>query len=540
MGVLHNHLTRRIKWMAVLLFLLTVSMLPSAHPALANDIQPYRIVANTDVVSAGYGGIRGNGTGSITVSGVSGTVQLALLYWHGPTNSTDPNANITVSFAGTDVSGTNIGFSSDNCWAFLNSQAYRADVTALVSGNGSYALSNFRKPNAEINGASLIVFFDDGDAANNRDIVLFDGNDSNEINIYDAPGWNLTLPGINYGSGTAGFELHVSDGQNSTFVDDAVVVNNVTVLPRGPIFSGNTVPNGPSVPITNGGLWDIINIDITNSLTPGNNTLNLRSGLAGDCLSLIVAAINLPVGAAPPSFPPPPVSPTEETGGEPAELWIAARPTPNYGATPGSLLSFEVQVANIGPGMAKDAEVVWPFNPEQVTVVDAVFSNSTAWVSELNEDSLVFRTGPIGSTNGVITGTIRLRVLDTVAVGSVISSQLQLNFSDRARGGDALSNTYYISVGEAVDNRETYSLEAGVNDNGLPIFGSMLFVPQEPVAFWFNTPAGEAVESGRFNAEDDGTLVASFDPGDLPAGTYTMVAYGTWSSFTHVATFVVE
>jgi hypothetical protein len=72
---------------------------------------------NTDVAYFGFGGMRGNGTGSIDVTGVTGTVTKALPYWNGPTNSSDPTANANVTFNGTPVTGTNIGFSGDNCWA---------------------------------------------------------------------------------------------------------------------------------------------------------------------------------------------------------------------------------------------------------------------------------------------------------------------------------------------------------------------------------------------------------------------------------------
>jgi len=46
------------------------------------------------------------------------------------------------------VTGVNIGFSDDNCWSYLNSQAYRADVTELVRrhGNGTYSLTGSAKP----------------------------------------------------------------------------------------------------------------------------------------------------------------------------------------------------------------------------------------------------------------------------------------------------------------------------------------------------------------------------------------------------------
>lgn len=267
----------------------------------ANNIAPFETVFSTDYVVAGVGGMRNIGSGTITVSGISGTVKKAYLYWHGPTNSNNPNANATVTVNGQTVVGTNIGFSDNNCWGFNNSQAYRAaaDITPIVAvqGNGVYNLSNFLKPNVNVNGASLIVFFDDGNNANNRDVVIFDGNDSNIPNVFDANGWNVTLPGINYTAGTATMQLHVADGQD--FPDGALILNNVTLVPAGSIFQGNSVPSANNGPGNNGSLWDIKSYDVTAFLTPGVNTLSLRSSALNDCLSLVVALIDLPAGAAP-------------------------------------------------------------------------------------------------------------------------------------------------------------------------------------------------------------------------------------------------
>ncbi|HEV8575450.1 MAG TPA: hypothetical protein VGR43_12185, partial [Dehalococcoidia bacterium] len=234
-----------LRW-TVTTLVLSVALIATqllAQPSNANDIAPFQTVFNTDFTSGGYGGIRTLGTGSIGISGVSGPVTKALLYWHGPTNTPDPTANSIVNFAGTDVVGVNIGLSNDNCWGFANSQAYLADVTTLVPGDGSYALANFIKPPlVEINGVSLIVFFNDGNTANNRDVVLFHGNDSNITNIFDADGWNVTLPGVNYSSGSANLQLHVSDGQ--AFSDDSLILNSVVLEAAGAVFNGTTVPNG--------------------------------------------------------------------------------------------------------------------------------------------------------------------------------------------------------------------------------------------------------------------------------------------------------
>src|SRR5690606_8372243 len=143
----------------------------AAVPAQANDITPFKTVFSTDVAYAGHGGVReGDGTGTLSLAGVSGEVTEAYLYWQGPANTEDLNANADITFDGTEITGTNIGLSDDNCWDFENSHAYRADVTSLVDGNGDYPVANLIKDNADISGLSLVVFYDDGNEANDRDL----------------------------------------------------------------------------------------------------------------------------------------------------------------------------------------------------------------------------------------------------------------------------------------------------------------------------------------------------------------------------------
>src|SRR5262245_23897403 len=123
----------------------------SAH---ANELTLAGTIFNTNVATAAIG-LRDVGAGAMTVSGISGTVTQSLLFWHGPTNSTSPTANSAVTVNGAAVNGSNIGFSQDNFWASTNSQAYRADVTAQVTGNGVVNLANFQKPGvAQVNGAA--------------------------------------------------------------------------------------------------------------------------------------------------------------------------------------------------------------------------------------------------------------------------------------------------------------------------------------------------------------------------------------------------
>lgn len=241
-----------------------------------------------DMLSFGVGGMRGLGTGTMVVSGITGPVGRAILYWNGPTNSNDFQANATVGFGGQYVTGTNIGFSSDNCWGFQNSQAYRADVTSIVTGDGNYALTDFLKPGVDVNGVSLIVFYDDGNASNNDDITLYDSNDSNISSQYDAADWNQTYTIQNLAAGQAVYiEMHVADGQ--TFDDGAIMINAATLVPTGFIFSGDTVPNSNGNPTD--GLWDIRRWELTPLLTVGPQTVNLTSGTTSDCLSLVATMI---------------------------------------------------------------------------------------------------------------------------------------------------------------------------------------------------------------------------------------------------------
>lgn len=255
-------------------------------------------VSNTDVSEFGEGGMRGNGTGSINVSGITGPVGAAVLYWNGPTNSTDPNSNASVTFNGAPITGTNIGTANNNCWGFTNSQSYRADVTPLVTGDGTYSLSNFTKANADINGVSLIVFYDDGNASDDRNVALWNGNDSNVAFGDDASGWDETISGVEYsGSGSASLDTVVSDGQTAD--DPQLLLNGNELAPAGPIFQGASV----DPPVEGGNLWDVKSFDIASLLESGPNDLNITTGTVTegtqDCISLVVAAANVPASSGP-------------------------------------------------------------------------------------------------------------------------------------------------------------------------------------------------------------------------------------------------
>jgi hypothetical protein len=311
---------------------------------------------NTDIAEFGYGGMRvntsdlgtpGDGTGTIEVSGINGPVTKAVLYWNGPTSSSDPDSNAVVSFGGSVVTGTNIGTASSNCWdapdhgvSYTNSQSYRADVTDIVSagldvnGMGSFDLSNFTKSVgdtvvSDINGVALVVFSYDGNSADYRNVVLWSGNDSNEPTTGDPEGWDETLTGVRYpGSGSASLDFVVGDGQS--FGDGAITANGIEMVPAGGIFQGEATPSGSGN--LDGNLWDIKSFPLPSTvltgLTPGPASLQVTSPEADDCLSLVVAAANMPAPA--------PISAPSAAVAATPQLSQPAAVVPRGGAIPGT------------------------------------------------------------------------------------------------------------------------------------------------------------------------------------------------------------
>ena len=133
------------------------------------------------------------------------------------------------------------------------------------------------------------------------DLVLFNGNDSNFANSFDEAGWDLTLNGIDYSGGTSNLTAYVSDGQNFGPTDDGTLRVNGTAIATGGIFQG-LAPKAPGAGVDNGSLTDIRTFDITSLMILGPNSLHVTLDRGfNDALSAVVAAIDLPAGAAPPS-----------------------------------------------------------------------------------------------------------------------------------------------------------------------------------------------------------------------------------------------
>ena len=286
---------------------------------MAVPISHTRTLSNVDYVVGGVCGV-GGGSGTITIAGVSGTVTHAYLYWHG-INNTGSGAeynNPIVTINGNSVTGTSLGDAPTNCWGDGSSRAFEADVMPFVAGNGPYTIAGLSScSGCNANGASLVVVFDDGNPANNRDLVFFTGNDSNFTEGFpgEDDGWHATLPGIAYAGGTVKAIFHAADGQDAA--DNSITFStggpSLTIPDDETLWDGISVPDAGTSRASNGGLWDIHTFDITAAFgPPGTTTLQLDGqDPINDCLGLVLMLLDLEPGSAPPPTPTPSPSPEE-------------------------------------------------------------------------------------------------------------------------------------------------------------------------------------------------------------------------------------
>jgi len=345
-----NRLVVQVAHPALVILTMLIGLSSSAGRSFAKPLTEAFVVPDIDWTSAAVGGIgvgnRDGGTVTIALSGVTGSVKQAILYWHGIDNFAPhpvggrPGASAwtggrskvgaprpehaascnglydvpTIFFNGSPVTGVPLGDTETNCWGDGTSGAFRADVTALVSGDGKYTLEGMVADECDdVNGASLIVMFNDGNPANNRDLVFCEGNDANVAFGFpgETDGWHAILPAITYTSGTAFIQLHVADGQDFSgngLDDDAVTIaadgRSVVIPDLDGRYEGVSVPSSGSSRFEalngRGSLWDVHTFDITSVfMLPGIYTVTLDGQeQLSDCTGLVVAIVDLRAGIA--------------------------------------------------------------------------------------------------------------------------------------------------------------------------------------------------------------------------------------------------
>ncbi len=309
--------------------MLSLALLWGSAGVSATTLTLFNVFPNAKYAEAAVGGLRGIGSGTLELTNLpaGAIITGAYLYWQGHLN--DPGdallnagrftngyvyVTTTASVSAQLVKGTCLGPSAPDLWdsvPYTYGLAYRADLTALVrqQGSGAYLIRPNSPLGANAEGASLVVFYQDGDTAHYRTLAVYDGNDCNAPSGFDALGWNLLIPAVSYQPTSpptpAYLHLHVADGQ--AYPDDNLYLNNRVLAPQPNVFNGDApydTSSGYAFTYYWGSLWDANTYDITSFLVAGNNTLSLTTGLSQDALSLVAAVLDMPASGAGPSGPP--------------------------------------------------------------------------------------------------------------------------------------------------------------------------------------------------------------------------------------------
>jgi hypothetical protein len=219
---------------------------------------------------------------------------------------------------------------------------------------------------------------------------------------------------------------------------------------------------------------------------------------------------------------------------EPPAFVTVAQQTDLLTAAPGSIVNYTLEAHNWGDGAASEVAISFPFDPAVLQILDASFDSDSAWVSELGDAGLVIKTGRLAS-GATSRATLRFLVRRSAATGVDFSARAGFSWWDSAGQRDARSNRPDIRTA-ASSTSGWYPLSVAA-DGATRSFGSGVFLPNEPVALWYNTPSGDAVAVGRVWADDDGAIWTSLDTAGWPAGDYSLVAYGVRSKLTAVGEF---
>lgn len=160
-----------------LLWAATVFSITAEMPADVNELSESAThLVHGDVTSSGVG-LRGSGTGDITVSGIpaGANVSQAYLYWATIGNDGSFSSPTLDDF---EVDGELIGQSGDTCWGAEHNFTYRADVTDLIDNNGTYTIAGLPDDLISGNdsqGASLVIVYTTSIEQPLRWVIINDG-----------------------------------------------------------------------------------------------------------------------------------------------------------------------------------------------------------------------------------------------------------------------------------------------------------------------------------------------------------------------------
>lgn len=261
--------------------------LPATSPVSADVRVGVEGNCNPCGVTAAGTGLRNRAEGDIAITGLpdGATVTRAVLHWGVLYSGAAPRDTITLQ--GTpvqaDVAAT---VSADVCWGESSTIGYTADVTSIVTGNGTYRVSDpprgITRPDANpagvlpyTDGASLVVFYVGG-GASSQVVSDFTYSTNREGSIV------RELSGINSLGLGASLTLAGPDGQNNA--GEVISITGEGTLQLVDTWQGSDPQSGPSFGI--GNLWDTDTYDVSSVLPAGQSTLRVSNTISGDCIGI--------------------------------------------------------------------------------------------------------------------------------------------------------------------------------------------------------------------------------------------------------------
>lgn len=216
----------------------------------------------------------------IVVSGIpaGAIIQAAFLYagGSGPTGSGNFNATLVNPSAVSQVfTMTQIGFHIDKCWGYGGTWTSRANVTAVIIGNGTYTLSGCpvmpQSPSKDTDGATLFIVYVDPALNITGSIVIADGCQV---------GVGGTINSLISGFNVCG---------NPTTTQNFMLIGDLQRI-SSPNLRMNSLINNAGFPIASQQIWDYIPA-LGAPAVNGQTTANYGVTSTGDCYSLNMAGM---------------------------------------------------------------------------------------------------------------------------------------------------------------------------------------------------------------------------------------------------------
>ncbi|NJK82337.1 MAG: hypothetical protein HC876_06535 [Chloroflexaceae bacterium] len=229
-----------------------------------------------------------------------------------------------------------------------------------------------------------------------------------------------------------------------------------------------------------------------------------------------------------------------------ADVAVTLEAIPNVYVARGTILAYKLRVENYAGNGTMDYARVWlPYNPGQMTLVDAYFETDTDYVESIEGDQINLFFGVLGKRAARF-AVLYMYVNETLPVGTLLDMWAGYSWEDQHGNFelDSRSNAAPVIVNDfnEASNYVWMAIEPREAASGTPIglFTNRL-MPGERVRLYVVGPAGNRVQLDSDNIEvgPQGQLWLTFESAGFPPGTYSYIVEGRRSRLQASADFTL-